>query len=373
MWIVFLVVLLLLTAGVVWLRVAGGGRFPWLQFYTKGKESGFSIHEINLLRKLAVESHLENPSALFWSVKQLDRSIKELILKMRARGETENAEPNTLLFKLFELRKKVEFDLPRYKVGIRSSRNIVARQRLKLMLPGKGPFAALLVDNRPRYFAVSYPQGPALPDGFSWKGRELGVYFWRTDDAGYSFKTKVIDDFLQKDYPILHIQHSDSLARTQMRKSIRAPMDHPAQVYPLSSIEQANETVEVGPGLRCRVVDLSEGGAAILVGGKTRAGMPLKLQLDIAGRLVVMCGVVRGVSYNSKKNQSTLHIQAVSPSIRSRNHLLTYVYNLFGEQEGVGRKTAARSARPAKVEGPAGGGAAGHPAGAPGEAREGKG
>ncbi len=338
--IVFLALLPILTGAVVWLRIIGGGRFPWLQFYTKGKESGFTFHEINLLRGLAVEGHLESPIALFWSIKQLDRSIKELILKMRARGEVEDADPNHLLSKLFDLRKKVEFDLPRYKVGIRSSRNIVARQPLKLRLPEKGSFTSLLVDNQPRYFAVSYPQGPALPEGFSWKGREIGVSFWRAEDAGYSFKSRVVGDFLDRDYPILHIQHADSLVRTQMRRSVRAPMNHPALLFPLSGIGQANETVEDGPGLRCRIKDLSEGGAAILVGGKTRAGLPLKLQLEISGRTVVMCGVVRGVSYSSRKNQSTLHIQAVPLSARTRDHILTYVYNLFGEQEGAAGSTA---------------------------------
>jgi len=32
---------------------------------------------------------------------------------------------------------------------------------------------------------------------------------------------------------------------------------------------------------------------------------------------------------------SLLHIQAVTPSVRTRNHILTYVYNLFGEQVQV--------------------------------------
>ncbi|MDR0496376.1 MAG: PilZ domain-containing protein, partial [Treponema sp.] len=33
----------------------------WVQFYAKGKDCGFSLKEIELLRQLAVKSNLENP------------------------------------------------------------------------------------------------------------------------------------------------------------------------------------------------------------------------------------------------------------------------------------------------------------------------
>ena len=55
--------------------------------------------------------------------------------------------------------------------------------------------------------ALSHPEGPALPPDFTWKGQKLNVYFWRVDDAGYTFETKVIEDFREKDYPILHVAH----------------------------------------------------------------------------------------------------------------------------------------------------------------------
>ncbi len=328
-----LVLLVLLVSAVIYLRIAGGGRFPWLQFYTKGKESGFTFHEINLLRKIAVENKLQNPTALFWSIKMLDRSIKEMILKMRANNQEQDQEANALLSKLFELRKRVEFDLPRYKLGLKSSRKIVARQRLKITLPGTGPFLSMLVDNRPRYFALSYPQGPELPDGFSWKGQEIGIYFWRMNDAGYFFKTKVINDFSEKEYPIIHVNHADNLMRTQQRKSVRVPMEHAALVYPLKSIGLANEMVEQAKGLRCRLKDLSEGGAALLIGGRTKVGLPLKIQFTLTNTPIVMSGVVKGITYNGKRNTSILHMQAVPPSTIIGNKILTYVYNLFGNRE----------------------------------------
>jgi c-di-GMP-binding flagellar brake protein YcgR len=333
--VVILVIAFLVVLTLVILRRAGGGKFPWLQFYLKGRESGFDFREINLLRRVAVESRLENPTSLFWSMKHLDRSIKGIIVQYRARSQEQDPEYNRLLQKLFELRKRVEFDLPKYKVGIKTTRKLGVKQSLRIMLPGLGPFTSVVVENLTRYMAVSYPQGPKLPDGFSWKNQKIGVYFWRAEDAGYYFQTKVLEDFLDRKYPILHVLHSDNLTRTQKRNSVRVETDLDAELFPLKSIDLASESPEEARGLRCRIVDISEGGCAVLIGGKAKVGLPLKLQFAIGDRALTMSGVVKGMNFDEKKARSTLHVQAVPPSAAMRNRLLTYVYNLFGEREAT--------------------------------------
>jgi c-di-GMP-binding flagellar brake protein YcgR len=341
--IVLISVALLVVVGLILIRRAGGGRFPWLQFYLRGRESGFSFREINLIRRVAVEARLEDPTALFWSVKQLDRAIKGFIIKYRSRGEEESPEYNLLLAKLFELRKKVEFDLPKYKLGVKSSRKLLKGQVLRITLPGAGPFASKLIENLVRYMAIEYPRGPRLPDGFSWKGQKIGVYFWRAEDAGYSFQTRVIDDYSDRKYPILHVAHADNLMRTQKRQDIRVETDLQAELFPLRSVGESNETPEPGRGLRCRLVDLSEGGLALLIGGKAKVGLPVKLQFALADTPMVMSGVVKGLNYDQKKNRSLLHVQASQPSTATGNRILIYVFNLFGERE------AAPPGRPAEV------------------------
>lgn len=346
MYVALAIVGVLLLGGAVFLRVIGGGRFPWIPFYAKGRETGFTFREIGLLRRVAVESKADNPTALFWSLKQLDKSIRDIIIKLRAGGREDNAEANALLGKLFELRKRLEFDLPKYKLGLKSSKNIMVRQRVKLTLPGAGPFGSIVVENLPRYLALSYPQGPALPEGFSWKGQTVGVHFWRAEDAGYYFQTKVLNDFTERQYPIIHIGHSDGLVRTQKRRSVRVSTDVPGEVFPLKSIDVANELPEQNKGLRCRVQDLSEGGAAVLIGGRAKAGLPIKLQVEVSGRPVVMSGVVKTATFDGKSNRSVLHIQAVPLSDASRNRVLTFVYNLLGDRDG------SRAQKP-KLGGPA--------------------
>ena len=343
MWIILSVTFILLIVLISVLRRMGGGNFPWLQFYAKGRESGFSMKEIHLLRKVAVENRLENPSSLFWSIKQLDRSIRGTINKFRDENSLYE-EPNVrFISKLFDFRRRVELNLPKYKLGLKSSRKIAAHQKIKINLPGAGNYSASVVENLRKYLAISYPEGPVLPEGFDWKGQELSVFFWRGDDAGYVFESKVLEDYSEKNYSILHISHSDNLVRSQKRSSVRVDLNKPAYLYLLKNINEANDREETTPGLRCRIIDVSEGGAALMIGGKAKVGIAVKLQFGLGSYKIRMSGIVRGVNFNPKKNQSTLHLQAVSLHPIIRNQLLSYVYNIFGEREPLSKRSGVSS------------------------------
>jgi len=332
MWIILVILAAALFLFIFILRRLGGGNFPWFQFYVKGRESGFYFKEVNLLRKVAVENRLENPVSLFWSIKQLDRSIRGIITKFRADGR--EGEPSNLDFlaKLYDFRKRVEFNLPKYKLGIKSSRQISPHQRLRITIQSGETFSSTTVENLKRYLAIAYPKGPKMPPGFNWVGQDLNIYFWRPDDAGYVFESKVIGDYSDRQYPILHITQSENLIRSQKRNSIRVETNRPAALYPLKTIKSANEQEEKSPGLRCRLVDISEDGAAVLIGGKAKVGLPVKMQFRLIKKPVVMCGVVKGMTFSQKKNQSILHIQAVPPSAKTKAEILSYVYNIFGER-----------------------------------------
>ncbi|MFP4643799.1 MAG: flagellar brake protein [Spirochaetales bacterium] len=314
-------------------RRLGGFTFPWVPFFVKGKESGFSFSEINLLRRVAVQNDLKNPTSLFWSEKTLDRCIRSTIVRFRSRGEEESDHAVDFLSKLYQFRKHVEFNQPKYRLGLRSTRNISKGQPLKITFPGaSGAFTSRVVENMRKYLAITYPEGRRLPPGFSWQGQKISVYFWRQEDAGYYFESKVIGDYLERKYPILHIQHADQIVRTQKRRSVRAELKAEGRLFPLSSIEQANETIEKAGGYRGKMVDISEDGAAIMVGGKAKPGLPVKVQTRVNGRDVVLNGTVKGVSFKQKKNVSVLHIEAKAPSRNIRNNILTYVYNIFRDE-----------------------------------------
>ena len=330
------------AAAVIILRRAGGGRFPWIQFYTKGKESGFNFRELNLLRRVAVENHLANPTSLFWSIKQLDRSIRGVVIRLRSEGREGDESSVQFVSKLYEFRKKVEFSLPRHRLGLKSTRKLATSQRITVTIPGIGTYHSQIVENLRRYMAISYPEGPVLPDDFTWKSRKVNVYFWRVDDAGYVFESRVLEDFRDRDYPILHITHSDSMIRSQKRRSIRIDVNRPTRLYPLQGAGAANDLVEESPGLRGRLMDVSEDGCAVMVGGRAKVGMVLKVQFSLTNEPLAMPGIVKGVNFDEKKNRSLLHLQALPISLTTKNRILSYVYDIFGERDEREKKTIRR-------------------------------
>ncbi len=328
-----LILLFLVFVGATLFLRSKNRSFPWFQFYLKGKESGFSFHEIQMLRKVAIQNKLLNPTSLFWSVKQLDRSIRGVILNARANDQQESEQHVRFLSKLFDFRKRVEFNLPKYRLGLKSTRNISPNQPIKITFPGGGVFYSRVIENMKRYLAISYPQGKKMPPGFVWKGQQINVYFWRAEDAGYYFETRVIDDFTRQKFAILHLTHSSNLLRAQKRRSLRRDVNRAGSLFPLRAISFANEEWEEGSGLRCRIINISEDGAAILVGGRAKPGLPLKLQLVLSDLRIVLCGIVKGVTYDHKKNQSILHIEAVPPGPAMKNSILVFVYQVFDESE----------------------------------------
>lgn len=350
---ILLVAFLVVLSGYILIVRAGGFRFPWFQFYVRGKESGFSVGEVNLLRRVAIENKLKNPTSLFWSVKTLDRCIRSAIIGFRAAGSENDQKSQEFLNKLFDFRRRVEFDQPKYRLGIASTRSIAPGQTFKIVLDGGGIYLSKLIENNRKHLAITYPRGNPLPPGFTWRDQELKLHFWRKEDAGYFFESKVIGDYLDRKVPILHVSHSDNLIRAQKRRSVRKTANLPATLFPLRSIQQANETVETRGGYRCKLIDISEDGAALAIGGRAKAGLPVKLQAKLNGEPVVLSGIIKSVTFRQKNNASILHLEAKPAGVGMRTRILTFVYELFSENEHA---TKLRGAAPT-------GGQSGEPAG----------
>ena len=219
--------------------------------------------------------------------------------------------------------------------GLASSRSIVQGQRLRILVPGLGVYGSTVIDSNDRYLVISYPAGGRVPAGFKWRGTRVSVYFWRQDDAGYVFDTYVLEDLRIRDIPVLQLGHSNSLLRTQKRKSVRARAKIGAYLYVLKRLEGAYEKPERVPGLKCVVHDLSEDGLAVLIGGKARGGMQVKVQFVAAEAHIVMSGTVRSADFNMTTNQSLLHIEAASPSARMRNLIRAHVYSIGPSGDGA--------------------------------------
>lgn len=322
---VVVVILLLVT---LTLLLRGERRFSPLEYYARGKEVGFTMREAKAILDMSRSAGIPDPTAPLWSIRELDACIKAFDRRFRAEGKDRDRSTLQFMEKIYEFRKRLEFDQPKYKAGITSSRFIRANQRIRVLVQGVGVYSSTVIDSNERYLVVSYPVGARVPPGFQWKGARISVYFWRQEDAGYVFDTYVLEDLRIRDIPVLQLGHSESLLRTQKRKSLRVRSRMPAYLYLLKRLEGAYEKPERVPGLKCVVQDLSEDGVSVLIGGKAKVGLLVKAQFYVGDDQIVMSGTVRGAEYDVEKSQSLLHVEAMQPSPRMRNLIRSHVYNV---------------------------------------------
>jgi c-di-GMP-binding flagellar brake protein YcgR len=304
----------------------------WIQFFAKGKDAGFSFKEIELLRRLALKCNIENPSSLFWSQTQLDICIRSLVKNIRMSGEVEEMGTQDFLSKLYDYRKKIEMEKPRIKKGISSSRQISEGQSLRILISGTGVFRSQVIKNISQYLTISRPLNPKITSGVTWNGQKISVYFWREDDAGYVFDSDVQDEVFSRGISSLKISHSDSLFRTQKRKSVRIKLHKAAFLYLVKEDDMPGK-IEIAPGLKCFLEDLSDSGCAVTVGGRANTGLRVKVQFALDNTPISMSGTVRSVDHKEDINRSVLHIEADPLPLETRNHILGEVFGMLPDED----------------------------------------
>ena len=333
MFLTVLVLIIVVCGGLIlFLSLTNKDKAGWIQFHTKGKEAGFSFKEIELLRKLAVKSNLMDPTSLFMSQHQLDMCIRSLVRSIHLSGGADDQGNQDFLSKLYDFRKKIEIDKTSEKNGISSSRQLSDGQNLRVLVKSAGVFRSQIVKNTSQYLTISRPASGKLPASFSWQGMKISVYLWREDDAGYVFDTEVTDEVFSKGISSLQIPHSDTLFRTQKRKSIRVKLHKSIFMYLIANEQEANR-LEINPGLKCFMEDLSDTGCAITVGGKAAAGIRVKVQFALSNTPIVMPGTVRSVEFKEDLNRSLLHIENDLLPIEIRNQILGEVFGMLPEDE----------------------------------------
>lgn len=331
--IAFFVIILIFA---IRLRVGGGKRFPWFEFYSRGRKEGFNFREISFLKKISIQNKLEKPQSIFWSTRQLDRCLRPAIEKLNADEEMDPAYKLVMINKLLDLRKKAEFNLPKYQKRIRDTYAILPRQKLIVRDKEYGTFISWVIENNRRYLVVSQPSGQKDWQGLNWSGRKISVSFWRQDDAGYEFETKAQEQISHEEYPLLYLQHSTNLVRKQMRGSVRVEANLRARFYPV--IQAMREGVARPAiskrGHNARILDLSESGCAMIAGKGLEKNDRIKLDFFLTDeKRIVALGVIVNISKTGDERVRRHHIMFVKLGPQSRTNVLLYVYNIFGERK----------------------------------------
>jgi len=330
--ILFLVVIVL---GVIYLAVSRSKKEEggtWMQFFSKGKEAGFSLKEIEMLRQLTIQCGLEPPHSVFESQTQLDKCIHSLVRSVRMSGENGSQGTRDFLSKLYDYRQKIEVNKNRVQNKIAHSRQISEGQALRVLVVGTGVFDSQVVKNASQYMTISRPVNDKKPSSMVWAGLKIAVYFWREDDAGYVFDSEVLDEVYSLGISSLKITHGESLFRTQKRKSIRVKTNKAAFLYLVPSDEPSHK-LEAAPGLKCFLEDLSDTGCAVTVGGKAGEGLRVKVQFALNNTPVCITGTIRSTNYREDADRTVLRIEAEPLPMEVKNHILSEVFGMLPDDD----------------------------------------
>jgi len=330
-------ILLILVAvlGIIFLAVSrpkNEGEGSWVQFYSKGKEAGFSFKEIEMLRQLTVQCAIEPPLAIFENQTQFDKCIRSIIRNVKMSGQNEDQGTRDFIAKMYDYRQKIEISKTHAQNKIAHSRQINEGQALRVLVVGTGVFDSHVVKNAGQYMTISRPENSKMTSAMTWTGLKIAVYFWREDDAGYVFDSEVLDEVYSLGVPALKITHGESLFRTQKRKSVRAKTNKAAFLYLVPSDEPPHK-LEAKPGLKCLLEDLSDTGCAVTVGGRAEEGMRVKVQFALDNVPVCITGTVRSTSYLEDANRTVLRIEAEPLPKKIKNQILSEVFGMLPDDD----------------------------------------
>ncbi|MDR1870211.1 MAG: PilZ domain-containing protein [Treponema sp.] len=302
-----------------------------IQFFTKGKEAGFSIRELEQIRKLAANCNIDDPATIFTSQKHLEICIKSVVNAVRMSGDSESPGIQDFLSRLFDYCKEVGIRNAEQKTTITNTRQISEGQVLRVLVPGTGVFRSEVIKNIEGYLTVSRPVNQKSSSSMQWSGLRISVYFWREDDAGYVFDSEVLDEVFSKGISAIKIVHNDSLFRTQKRKSLRVKIYKSAFLYMVNNEDP--HRLETVPGLRCKLEDISDTGCAFRVKGQASIGLRFKVQFSLDRIPICIPGTVRSIDYLPEDDISILHMEADVLPIATRNHILCEVFDMLPDDD----------------------------------------
>ena len=329
----FIILAAVALVGVIYLaRFNKGKSGNWIQFFAKGKEAGFTIKDMEQLRRLVAACNIKDPAAIFKSQKQFETIIRSMVNTVRLSGENSDPATQHFLSKLFDYFKKIEMETVESKSRITTTRQINEGQYLRILVAGQGVYKSEVVKNFGNYITIARPVNSKNAASMQWTGVKVSIYFWREDDAGYVFDSEVIDEVFSKGISSLKVEHNDSLFRTQKRKSLRVKFHKPAFLYLVNENDNPHR-LEKSAGLRCMLEDISDTGCAFRVLGQASVGLRFKVQFSLDKVPVCMPSTVRSIEYNQETNISLVRMEADPLPIATRNHILCEVFDMLPEED----------------------------------------
>ncbi len=343
---IFVVVLLVggIMAGKGKKSVASQRKFNRNVFQRMASNVGLAKTQLESLEKLIKVCKVKQPFLIFSNAGLLDDILKKGIYSVNHNKELSEGDKEKRLNDYYKIKEKLERS-SRRGVGITSTNLIRPGQSIVISLPDGTQLQTKIVTNLKRMLVCAIPDELAA-DSLTWKrGTNIKAHFWRNNDSGYVFASKILGYDSVQGRPTFLIQHSRTLKRNQQRKFRRRPLARSCFFYPI-------EIVSVGKGRNVRrrayvqenfkhignFLDISAGGCSVNSQAPLERGKLLMIMFEIErGERLTAYGKVRRVT-QSKGLFSVMHIMFTKVTSRNLNNIYSYVYNYVQSSNAVPRQ-----------------------------------
>ncbi len=206
-----------------------------------------------------------------------------------------------------------------------SSRDLNVGKRARIYIADYGYFFTEVVAVLDKGFVIKKPKLDREPK--SWK-LPVTVYFWRENDAGYSFETFIEDEVSESTISGLLVRNSNTMLRYQKRKYIRKECRFYAN-YVLVEIQTDSNGKKslkvIPPEYDGTVFDIGAGGFAIEVVTKIPVKKLIKTNIFI-GRQSIK-GIAEVIRFERAGEKFHMHAKFLKISALDQNIIYEFVYS----------------------------------------------
>ncbi len=302
-------------------------------FRRTGKALGLSNPHIDLLENLVRICKVKQPMLIFSSASLLDDTLKKGLYSVDNQRDLAEEQRENRKALIFQIKQIIERNARRGAV-LRSTTFLKPGQLLSLKPESGGQFSSKVISNMKDFLTVSTPAQPTGVDARWARGTKVSVYFWRDNDAGYTFVSKVLGYDTVKGVSSVLIQHSKTLRREQRRRSRRREIMRACFYYPIKIVEtgqgrKAERKASVEQNMRTlgTVVDLSAGGCAIQAMSPFDKGKLVMVEFDIDRKAPIRAfGKVMHI-HRQKGRGGIMHVMFTRVTRQYLNRISEFVYD----------------------------------------------
>ncbi len=295
-------------------------------FNSLGRNIGLENNELKILFGLAVKNDVREPLICYTNSKILDNIIKLGLRDIENDRKAPEENKNSRSAVLLEIKAKIEKN-SRQNMGIRSTHLLHENQKMVLFAREKGYIYSVIKRITHESMVVEL-MSEKIKSRILSVGEHLKVYFWRDEDAGYTFDTTVtgFDNIGVKRYSI---RHAERLSRTQKRKYRRVPVNLSGYVIPVETVVNSSVKKYIpkeGLTVTCSIKNLSAGGLLMMVNKLRSNDKFVKVVFELNHYKIGVIGKIIRI-HAIHENLYEVTVQFVRMILKEKNLINRYVYN----------------------------------------------